>query len=218
MCFLKQTHHQQHKLNHQNHKHHHHQNYQKRRNAHCVRTACHHINRHPAGFTLLELLLTSCMVAALTAGTLVSFAPVMDRMRIISLVADFHSALSRARHEAVRRGRRVDLLPFALGDWRSGWCVAIDANNNQRIDAGELVLHRGAATLPAGVEITARMTDSKRAYLAFDPSGRPRTAASASVPQYGSVLFRIGEQRRKLVIGFLGRVRVCDPDRDGVAC
>ena len=118
MCFLKQTHHQQHKLNHQNHKHHHHQNYQKRRNAHCVRTACLHINRHPAGFTLLELLLTSCMVAALTAGTVVSFAPVMDRMRIISLVADFHSALSRARHEAVRRGRRVDLLPLALGEDR----------------------------------------------------------------------------------------------------
>ena len=174
--------------------------------------------RRPAGFTLLELLLTSCVITALTVGTLTSFAPLLDRMRVISLVADFHSALSRARHEAVRRGRRVDLLPLALGDWRSGWCVAIDANNNQRIDAGELVIHRGAAILPAGLEITARMTDSKRTYLAFDPSGRPRTAASASVPQYGSVLFRIGEQRRKLLIGFLGRVRVCDPDSDGATC
>ena len=176
------------------------------------------VTRHPAGFTILELLLTSCMITALTAGTLVSFAPVIDRMRVISLVADFHSALSRARHEAVRRGRRVDLLPLVLGDWRSGWCVAIDINNNQQVDADDLVLHRGMTALPAGVEITARMTDSKRTYLAFDPSGRPRTVASASVPQYGSVLFRLGEQRRKLVIGFLGRVRVCDPDRDGAAC
>ena len=179
---------------------------------------CRYPYRRPAGFTLLELLLTSCIVTALTAATLASFAPVLDRMRVISLVADFHSALSLARHEAVRRGRRVDLLPLAVGDWRSGWCVAIDINNNQRIDAGELVLHRGTTALPAGVEITPRMTDSKRTYFAFDPSGRPRTAASASVPQYGSVLFRLGEQRRKLVIGFLGRVRVCDPDRDGAAC
>lgn len=208
MYFLKQAHHL-HQLNHQR---------QKQRNAHHARTTCRHINRHPAGFTLLELLLTSCIVAALTVGTLASFAPVMDRMRVISLVADFHSALSRARHEAVRRGRRVDLLPLTMGDWRTGWCVAIDINNNQRLDAGELVLHCGATALPAGVEITPRMTDSKRTYLAFDPSGRPRTAASASVPQYGSVLFRLGEQRRKLVIGFLGRVRVCDPDRDGAAC
>ena len=197
--------------------------YQKHQHRHQQATShthrdCRYPYRHPAGFTLLELLLTSCIVTALTAATLASFAPVLDRMRVISLVADFHSALSRARHEAVRRGRRVDLLPLAVGDWRSGWCVAIDINNNQRIDAGELVLHRGATALPAGVEITPRMTDSKRTYLAFDPSGRPRTAASASVPQYGSVLFRLGEQRRKLLIGFLGRVRVCDPDRDGAAC
>jgi type IV fimbrial biogenesis protein FimT len=179
---------------------------------------CRYPYRRPAGFTLLELLLTSCIITALTAGTLASFTSVIDRMRVISLVADFHSALSRARHEAVRRGHRVDLLPLAVGDWRSGWCVAIDVNNNQRVDAGELVLHRGATVPLAGLDITVRMTDSKRTYLAFDPSGRPRTAASASVPQYGSVLFRLGEQRRKLVIGFLGRVRVCDPDRDGAAC
>ena len=210
MYFIKQTHH--HKQQYQQHHH------QKQRNSHHKYTTCSLTRRRSTGFTLLELLLTSCIVTALTAATLASFAPVIDRMRVISLVADFHSALSRARHEAVRRGRRVDLLPLAVGDWRAGWCVAIDINNNQRIDAGELVLYRGAAALPAGVEITPRMTDSKRTYLAFDPSGRPRTAASASVPQYGSVLFRLGEQRRKLLIGFLGRVRVCDPDRDGAAC
>jgi type IV fimbrial biogenesis protein FimT len=213
MYFIKQTHH--HKQQYQHHHHHHHQ---KQRNSHHEYTTCSLTRRRSTGFTLLELLLTSCIVTALTAATLASFAPVIDRMRVISLVADFHSALSRARHEAVRRGQRIDLLPLAVGDWRAGWCVAIDINNNQRIDAGELVLHRGATALPAGVEITPRMTDSKRTYLAFDPSGRPRTAASASVPQYGSVLFRLGEQRRKLLIGFLGRVRVCDPDRDGAAC
>jgi type IV fimbrial biogenesis protein FimT len=210
MYFIKQTHH--HKQQYQQHHH------QKQRNSHHKYTTCSLTRRRSTGFTLLELLLTSCIVTALTAATLASFAPVIDRMRVISLVADFHSALSRARHEAVRRGQRIDLLPLAVGDWRAGWCVAIDINNNQRIDAGELVLHRGATALPAGVEITPRMTDSKRTYLAFDPSGRPRTAASASVPQYGSVLFRLGEQRRKLLIGFLGRVRVCDPDRDGAAC
>lgn len=181
-------------------------------------TIYHHHHRRPSGFTLLELLTASCIIAVLSVGTMTTFAPVFDRMRIISLVADFHSALSRARHEAVRRGRRVDLLPLVVGDWRYGWCVAIDTNNNQHADAGELMLHRGVTALPAGVEITARLTDSKRTYLAFDPSGRPRTVASASVPQYGSVLFQLGQQKRKLIIGFLGRVRVCDPDRDGSTC
>ena len=170
-----------------------------------------------SGFTLFELVLTSCIVALLTVATLSTFQPLLDRMRVTAAVADFHSALSRARNEAVRRGRRVDLLPLVWGEWRLGWCVAIDTNDNQRVDPGDLVLHHGAA-IPAGLEVITRLTDSKRTYLAFDPSGRPRTVASASVPQFGSILFQLGEQRRKLVIGFLGRVRVCDPDRDLATC
>lgn len=176
---------------------------------------CH---RYLRGFTLLELVVSSCIVCVLVTGALSAVGPLLDRMRIIRLVADFHGALSRAHNEAVRRGRRVDLLPRFAGDWRSGWCVVMDANNNQRADPGELVLQETSAILVPDVEISARLTDSKKAYFAFDASGRPRTSASAAVPQYGSVLFRIGQQRRKLVIGFLGRVRVCDPDRDGAAC
>jgi len=167
---------------------------------------------------LTELAVTSCIIGVLGLGAVSVFTPLIDRARVITLVADFHASITRARNEAVRRGRRVDLLPIVAGDWRSGWCVAIDANNNQCIDQGDLVLHRGAAMPSPDAEISSRMTDSKRTYLAFDASGRPRTVASASVPQYGSVMFRLGQQRRKLVIGFLGRVRVCDPDRDGAAC
>jgi len=158
------------------------------------------------------------VVALVTVGTLATLGPLLDRMRLISLVSDFHSSLSFARQQAIRRGYRVDLLPMVAGSWRSGWCVAIDANNNQQLDAAELVLHRSAVTPPPGTEISARMTDSKRTYVSFDPSGRPRTASSANVPQYGSLLFQLGQQRSKLVIGFLGRVRVCDPDRDKATC
>lgn len=174
--------------------------------------------RGSAGFTLLELAVTASIMALVTLSTLSTLGPVVDRMRLISLVSDFHSSLSYARQQAMRRGYRVDLLPLVAGSWRSGWCVAIDTNNNQRVDNAEPVLHRSAVTPPPGTEISTRLTDSKRIYLSFDPSGRPRTASSANVPQYGSLLFQLGQQRSKLVIGFLGRVRVCDPDRDGAAC
>jgi Tfp pilus assembly protein FimT len=73
-------------------------------------------------------------------------------MRLISLVSDFHSSLSFARQQATRRGYRVDLLPVVAGSWRSGWCVAIDANNNQQVDASELVLDQ-------------RTNDGQQAYL-----------------------------------------------------
>jgi type IV fimbrial biogenesis protein FimT len=140
-----------------------------------------------------------------------------DRMRVTTAAASFRTALALARNEAIRRGQRVDLLPVLRGDWRSGWRVVIDANNNQQLDAGEIVLY-ASPSVPPSVSISARLTDASRVYVAFAPSGRPRTAASDATPQYGSLYFQSGEQRRKVVIGFLGRARTCDPDRDGSAC
>lgn len=171
------------------------------------------------GFGLIEALIEA-LIATLIALTLAiaasaGFRPLFDRFRVGTACADFRAALSMARIEAMRRRQRVDLLPAIRGDLSSGWIVAIDANNNQQLDAGEVVLHVSPA--PEAVDVSARLTDGK-AYVAFDPGGRPRTAANADQPQFGSVMFRAGDQRRKLVIGFLGRLRSCDPDRDGAAC
>ncbi|MFN5447471.1 MAG: pilus assembly protein FimT, partial [bacterium] len=69
-----------------------------------------------------------------------------------------------------------------------------------------------------GLVIEANLRDSKKAYLAFDSNGRPRSAASVQTPQFGSLLFSVGEQRRKIIISFLGRVRLCDPDKDTATC
>lgn len=167
------------------------------------------------GFGLIETLIATLIALTLAIAASAGFRPLFDRFRVSTACADFRAALSMTRIEAMRRRQRVDLLPAARGDWRSGWIVAIDANNNQQLDVGDVVLHVSPA--PESVEINARLTDGK-AYIAFDPGGHPRTVANADQPQFGSVMFRAGEQRRKLVIGFLGRLRSCDPDRDGAAC
>ncbi|MEO0315378.1 MAG: hypothetical protein RI928_1834, partial [Pseudomonadota bacterium] len=83
-------------------------------------------------------------------------------------------------------------------------------------NAGDTVLHTGP-TPPSGLRIDARLRDPK-AYLAFDPSGRPRSASSSTVPQTGSLILTLGNEQRKIIISFLGRVRSCDPVRDGTAC
>ena len=169
------------------------------------------------GLGLFESMMVAGIVVVTTTAALPGFRSLFDRVRVTTAAADFRIELSMARNEAMRRGQRVDLLPALRGDWRSGWRVAIDTNNNQIADAGEAVLHATPPLSPS-VDVSARLTDSKRAYVAFDPSGRPRTAGSATTPQFGSVLFQSGEQRRKVVIGFLGRARTCDPDRDGPGC
>jgi type IV fimbrial biogenesis protein FimT len=122
-----------------------------------------------------------------------------------------------ARAEAVRRRSRVDMIPIDAQDWAHGWLILIDANNNQHFDYGDLSLHRSQSDMK-GLVIEAKLRDSKKAYLAFDSTGRPRSAASAEIPQFGSLLFSVGEQKRKIIISFLGRVRQCDPDKDAATC
>jgi hypothetical protein len=47
-------------------------------------------------------------------------------------------------------GDRVVVAPLANGDWRSGWRVYVDANNNGSFEAGDTALQVFNA-LPAGM-------------------------------------------------------------------
>ena len=174
------------------------------------------IKRRVVGLTLIELLITLFIASLLASMTLPGLRDLLDRFKLQRACSEFRSALALTLSEAIRRGVRVDLVPAAAGDWRNGWLVLIDTNNNQRADVGEAVLHQGGVP-PEGLHIVSSLRDPKP-YLAFDPSGRPRSAASSAVPQIGSLLFTVGSQQRKIIVGFLGRVRSCDPARDGAAC
>lgn len=167
--------------------------------------------------TLLELMIVLAIVGTVVSLALPDFRNLLDRQKVVTAARAFQSAVMLARSEAIRRGVRVDLVPARGHEWASGWLVLLDTNNNQQADPVETVLHRSSEQ-PGNMQIVATLRDAKKAYLAFDPSGRPRSAGSSALPQFGSLLFSVGTQRRKIIIGFLGRLRSCDPDKDGAAC
>jgi len=169
------------------------------------------------GLSLVEALMCVAVLMALALPVTSSLGSMFDRVHVNTAVSELRSAIQAARLYAMQRAQRIDIVPRAEGDWAQGWLVLVDANDNQRADPGEIVLHAGFRPAHA-LRISATLTDGKRAYLAFGAGGRPRTAASPSQPQFGSFTFHRGGERRKLVLGFLGRVRSCDPDRDGAAC
>jgi type IV fimbrial biogenesis protein FimT len=175
------------------------------------------LSRFFVAFTLIEVLLVLAIISALISLSWPATTRLLERLAVRTAVAEFRSALALARSEAMRRNQRVDVLAVGPAGWRSGWLVMIDTNSNHTADRDELVLYRSSVPT-AGLSVQAALTDPQGSYLAFDPSGRPRTASSAMVPQYGSLIFTSGSQQRKLVIGFLGRVRTCDPVTEGVAC
>ena len=168
------------------------------------------------GMSLIELMITLLITAILASFALPGFRNFLDNVNVTSAASQFRSAISLARAEAMRRGVRVDLIPAKSRDWSQGWMVVLDANNNQQADAGEVILHFGAK-MPDKLLIVAGLRDAKP-YLSFDPSGRPRSIASSAVPQIGSFLLSVGSMKRKIIIGFLGRVRSCDPDKDEATC
>ncbi|WP_188396144.1 GspH/FimT family protein [Oxalicibacterium flavum] len=174
--------------------------------------------RFEPGFTATEFMIVVVIVGIVLAVAAPSFQSLLIRHRLVTTTNALFMAVNLARSEAIRRGSRVDLVPAGDGSaWTKGWIVFIDGNGNRRPDPGEAIVLQHEAAHDS-LRIAPRFTDSKVQYLAFDGSGRTRTHASSQTPQTGHWLLEAGTQSRKIVIGFLGRPRVCNPQSDGSSC
>ncbi|MDB5761355.1 MAG: pilus assembly protein FimT [Herminiimonas sp.] len=167
---------------------------------------------------MVELMAILAIASVLLAIGVPSFRSLIQNQRMTTTVNDFFAAVNLARSEAIQRGARVDLVPAGDGtDWTRGWVVLIDRNGNQKADAGEqIIFSHGPA--PKGMTIKSAFTDSKVQYLAYNGTGRTRTNANSQTPQLGSWSFALDNQARRIVINFVGRPRVCNPNIDTTTC
>lgn len=169
------------------------------------------------GYTMVELMTVLAIAAILLAIGVPSFNSLIKTLRITTTANNFFSAVNLTRSEAIQRGIRVDLVPTDGVDWANGWIVLIDQNGNQKSDPGEQVIF-SSGPVPKGITIKSSFTDSKRPYLAYNGSGRTRTNANSQTPQLGSWVFTLDDHARRIVVNFLGRPRVCNPNIDTTTC
>lgn len=169
------------------------------------------------GFGLLECMTVLMITAILVSLLRPSFRDLIDTVRVVTAANQLYAAIGHARSEAMKRGMRVDVIPMRAKDFSHGWVVIVDSNTNHVADAGEIIVQRSSG-LPHNLEIKTQLRDNAFPYLAFDPSGRPRSNASSDLPQIGSLLLTVGQKKRKLIMAFLGRVRICDPDKSSSTC
>lgn len=169
------------------------------------------------GRSLLELLVALAIAAILLCGALPAGRTLLQRQQLRTAVTDLHAALDLARSQAIARGGIVVLAPRA-GGWEQGWTVFADRDGDGKPGPGdETIIGQGA--LADGTHISMKFTGSAAAgYIAYNAAGRSCRADNSQTARWGTLTVEAGRQQYLIRINMLGRVRVCDPAKDGSTC
>ncbi|MEO7129209.1 MAG: GspH/FimT family pseudopilin [Rhodoferax sp.] len=104
-----------------------------------------------AGMTLLELLTVLAVAAVLLTIAVPSFVSLTQTNRVAGEINALSGDLQFARAEAIKEGVPVSICASSNGTsclgattstWNTGWIVFSDANGNQAVDTGDLVLRK----------------------------------------------------------------------------
>ena len=104
------------------------------------------------GVTAIELLVVLAVVAILAVVAVPSFVDLTQRNRVAGEVNGFVGDLQFARSEAIKEGQTVTMCASSNGsscasggNWKTGWIVFADPNNNQTHDSSETILRKQPA-------------------------------------------------------------------------
>lgn len=87
-----------------------------------------------AGFSMVELVVSICLMLVLTAIAVPSLMRSLRAYQLNSAAASVSDMLKFTRFEAVRRNTQINFLALASG---TGWLVGTDSNNNAALDPAE---------------------------------------------------------------------------------
>ncbi|SJZ85619.1 GspH/FimT family pseudopilin [Novilysobacter spongiicola] len=132
----------------------------------------------PAGFTLVELMVTIAVAAVLLAIATPSFTAIANSNRLTSAANELVGSFQSARMEAVRLNARTEVCASADGatcggnDW-SQWLVRVDTNQDGAVDE---TVRTGETRAPVQVLASGNIGGNP---IAFRSDGRAYTAAGA---------------------------------------
>lgn len=105
------------------------------------------------GFTLIELMITIALLAILLFVAVPNFSGFVASSRLTASKELLISSIAFARSEAIKRGEDITVcrrdasddtcdgnnVGSVSRDWSDGWLIFIDENDNDQVDAGELI-------------------------------------------------------------------------------
>jgi type IV fimbrial biogenesis protein FimT len=169
------------------------------------------------GFTLIELLVVIAIAAILAALAVPSFGHLIESTSLSSDVNTFLADLRFARNEAVKRGTLVVMCqsnsPEASNatcntntNWKSGWIIFEDHNNNGSRASGEPLLRQQGPLSSSGAIATVNPIK-----FHFVATGRARSLSDATMVTFSSptgLAIQDNSLIRVICINMSGRARI----------
>lgn len=112
-----------------------------------------HPSSRPAGFTLIEMMISLAVLALLLAIVPPSLAAFVSTSRVRAAQSELISSLMLARSEAAKRGKTVFVTasaPQRGNEFGSGWTLWVDEDDSGDFNSGDTVI-RQFPDISAGV-------------------------------------------------------------------
>lgn len=184
------------------------------------------------GFTLLELLISLAVVAALAAIAVPTLAHMRTEQRINAAANTMRDSIALAKSQALRLGQTILIAPAGCvtsgntelsavltppavsvaqtSAWRCGWVLVSDLNHNNTVDINDALLRHVAGT--KGVVLSNNV---REAMLRVYPSGV--VSPIQSLQFCPDTTAQWVSYARKIVIAISGRTRT-ESTRDVEDC
>ena len=170
------------------------------------------MRRRDAGFTLIELTITTAVLAICAGVALPSFAGFMEHQRTSAATSSLMSHMGLARMAAISRNQRAVLCPSSDGasceagtDWSQGWMLFLDEDGNRKPDGSDEILRVDLEPTSRHLRVVSTVGRQQLRYL---PDGR-----SAGTNLTISICNKGGELLGKVIVNNMGRPRSERPKR-----
>lgn len=161
------------------------------------------------GWSVIESLVGTAVASVLASVAVPNMVEVKNGMSVSGATMEIVSALHLARSEAVTRHTRVAVSAKAGADWRSGWVVYVDADDNGRFDTSRDELIRAFAPLDPSMQVVPNFgATNNGATLSYTPQGVIRRPGSQGLV-LGSLELRQGGHVKTICVA-TARIRTVD--------